>query len=203
MKKVFPILSATAFMFLISCNSSSTKTEEPKDTVMVKDASATNSTKVITKYKTVEVQPAVQTKFTEKYPKAADVQWVRYTDMPPVDIEWDWTGWPVLDSTDYAVNYNIDTTDYWSWYTPEGNWISTVTPVKSTEVPSAVNSVLQSQFANYTVTSVKRENDKNRTAYEIKMENGEDKMKVLIDENGNIMKKKGKENGQKTKEKMQ
>lgn len=199
MKKLFPALTAISMMFLISCNNSSTKKEEPKDTVIVKDA----STQVVTKYKTVEVQPTVQTKFVEKYPRAADVQWVRYADMPPIDFDWSLTNWPVLDSNDYAVNYTIDTANYWSWYTTEGDWISTITPIKSTQVPDAVNTVLLSQFANYNVTSVNKENDKNRTAYEIKMENGDDKMKVLIDENGNILKKKGKENGQKMKEKMQ
>jgi len=68
-------------------------------------------------------------------------------------------------------------------------------------LPDAVNKTLESQFPGYTITNVNKENDKNRTAYEIKMEKGEDKMKALIDQNGNVMKKKGKENGEKIKEK--
>ncbi len=194
----------TAFVMVLgalalSCNNPDEKTAEKKDTLLVAPTTVEKTTTI----KTVEVTPKIKTSFTEKYPKAADVQWTSYEDMQPLryDIDWELAGWPQPDTSYYTAYYIIDTIPYWSWYNKEGDWVATVTPVNTSGLPDAVNNVLQSQFAGYTIVSATKENDKNRAAYEIKMEKGEDKMKLLIDEKGNIMKKKGKENGQKIKEK--
>jgi hypothetical protein len=198
--KVQIITASVAVMALMAAcnNTGSSKTNETKDTAVV--VTTDKMDKVIT-VKTVEVTHVVKTKFETKYPKATKVEWTKYEAVPPIDLDWELTGWPTLDSMDYAAKYSIDNTDYWTWYTPEGEWIATVSTINVAGVPDAVNKTLQSQFEGYAVTSVNKENDKNRTAYEIKMEKGEDKMKALIDEKGNIMKKKGKVNGEKVKEK--
>ena len=197
--KVHIITASVAVMALMTAcnNTDSSKTSENKDTAVV--VTTDKMDKMVT-VKTVEVTPVVKTKFETKYPKATEVQWTKY-EAVPMDLDWELTGWPALDTMDYAAKYTIDNTDYWTWYTPEGEWIATVSTINVAGVPDAVNKTLQSQFEGYTVTSVNKENDKNRTAYEIKMEKGEDKMKTLIDEKGNVMKKKGKVNGEKVKEK--
>lgn len=69
------------------------------------------------------------------------------------------------------------------------------------KLPAAVNNAIQSQFADYKIVEVDKEHDKDRTTYEVDLEKGEDKMKVHFDENGKVVKKKGKVNGEKTKEK--
>ncbi len=201
MKKIVFHLALLVIVAATSCNNpGNAGNSKVKDTSVV--TTTENSYKRVKSVRAVEVAPVIQTKFVEKYPAAKEVEWTKFDQsMQPVDIEWDLTGWPVLDTSIYAANYTIDATDYWSWYTTSGDWISTVSTFSNNNLPDAVNQTLQAQFAGYTVTSVSKENDKNRTAYEIKMEKGEDKMKALIDEAGNVMKKKGKENGQKVKEK--
>jgi hypothetical protein len=204
MKKIMFPFAVLAIAATTSCNNSS-----DNDKTQVKDTianSTTENTTVHTKRikagKPVEVMPVIQTKFTEKYPTAKEVEWTKYDQaMQPIDIDWDLAGWAPLDTSIYTATYVIDTTDYWSWYTPSGDWIATVSTYPANGLPDAVNKTIQDQFPGYTVTSVNKENDKNRTAYEIKMEKGADKMKALIDESGNVMKKKGKENGEKVKEK--
>ncbi len=204
MKKIMIPFAALAIAVTTSCNNSS-----DADKTQVKDTTATTTTEHTTVHtkriksgKPVEVIPVIQTKFTEKYPEAKEVEWTKYDNaMAPIDIDWDLVGWAPLDTSIYTATYVIDTTDYWSWFTPSGDWIATVASIPSNGLPEAVNKTLESQFPGYTITSVNKENDKNRTAYEIKMEKGEDKMKALIDQNGNVMKKKGKENGEKVKEK--
>ena len=194
------IISATT-----GCNNSGASGDtQVKD----KDTSVTASTgnthhKRVKSTKAVEASPSVQTSFTAKYPAATDVEWTKFDEaVQPVDFDWDLTDWALPDTTIYTAAYTIDTTDYWSWYTPSGNWIGTVSTIpNNSNLPDAVNQTLQTQFDGYTVTSITKENDKNRTAYEIKMRKGDDKMKALIDENGTLMKKKGKESGQKIKEK--
>jgi len=106
-----------------------------------------------------------------------------------------------MDANDYVASFSMDGGDYWALYDSDGNWVGTVSNVNSSSLPASVNKTLQSQYGAYTVTSVKRENDKDRTAYEIQMESGADKLKLLVDENGKIMKKKGKVDDVKVKEK--
>jgi hypothetical protein len=202
MKKIMFPLAAFAIAVTTSCNNSADADKtQVKDTVVTTTAENTR-VKKIKAGKVVEVKPVIQTKFIEKYPEAKEVEWTMYDQsMQPIDIDWDLSGWAPLDTSIYTATYVMDNSDYWSWYTPSGDWIATVSTINANGLPEAVNKTLESQFSGYTVTSVTKENDKNRTAYEIKMEKGEDKMKALIDESGNVMKKKGKENGQKVKEK--
>jgi hypothetical protein len=203
MKKIMFPFAVLAITATTSCNNSADADKtQVKDTMVTSTASNDTHSKRVRTGKVVEVMPVIQTRFTEKYPTAKEVEWTKYeAEMQPLDIDWDLTGWAPLDTTVYTANYMMDNTDYWSWYTASGDWIATVASIPSNGLPEAVNKTLQSEFAGYTITSVNKENDKNRTAYEIKMEKGEDKMKALIDESGNVMKKKGKENGVKVKEK--
>ena len=64
-----------------------------------------------------------------------------------------------------------------------------------------MNKTIQAQYPGYTIVSVDKENDKNRTAYEVELSKGDDKAKVLIAENGNVLKKKAVTAGEKTKDK--
>lgn len=109
----------------------------------------------------------------------------------------------MLDANDYVVSYNWDGVDYYSWYDQDGNWIgSSGTLADISGLPTAVSNVVKKQFSGYTVTSIDKENDKDREAYEIKMEKGDDKMKALIASDGTVLKKKGRESGEKIKEKI-
>ena len=164
------------------------------------DSASTTETNTVTTKTSVEVPATTRTSFKAKYPKATEVSWSHY-QTTTIPIEWEWTGWPAMDTSDYVASFNVDGSDYWVWYDDGGDWVGTVTEINNSGLPAAVNNVIQLQYAGYTVVSAEKENDKNRTAYEIKMENGKDKMKLLIDENGTILKKKGIVNDQKIKEK--
>jgi hypothetical protein len=191
------VFIAGACIVFSSCGENSTSPEATKDTSGVNNTSvsATPATEP------VEVPPATKTHFETAYPNATNVTWTRY-DEPVSTIEWDWTAWPVLDTNDYVVNYDWNGMDYYTWYDENGNWIgSTGTVTDIANLPTAVSNAVKKQFSGYTVTSVDKENDKNREAYEIKMERGDDKMKALITSDGTVLKKKGKEDGEKVKEK--
>jgi hypothetical protein len=140
----------------------------------------------------VETQPTevLATNFQRDYPAATQVTWNRYVTVPDI-IDWEFTGWPTWDTSYYVVSFYDDGYNNWLVYDPVGEWRYSVTSINVSDLPSNVNTVLSSQFPGYTIVSVSKENDKNRSAYEVKMEKGTDKMTVLIDEQGNVMKKKG------------
>ena len=80
---------------------------------------------------------------------------------------------------------------YYAYYDPSGNWIGTayvLTDYKS--MPNGINTMITSKYAGYTITSVDRVMQKDRIAYEIQLKNGNSKAKILVDENGNIIKEK-------------
>lgn len=130
----------------------------------------------------------VRTAFQTKYPTATNVTWTPY--KPYDRINWEWTGWPSMDTTYYAVNYTIDNRPFWGWWDRNMNWIGSTSTIDSTILPDAVKSTIKKNYSGYTIRSIDEENDKNRTAYEIKLEKGTARSTVLIDQSGRILKKK-------------
>jgi hypothetical protein len=193
-------ITAIAAALLAACNN--TESDKTSDSTVTKDSITTplSDEPAKTDIKTVEVPVATKTHFEAKYPQASNVVWTRYETFPS-NLEWDWYGWPAMDSNDYVGYWGTTENPYWVWYDQDGNWIGAVETINISSVPDAVNKKLNTEFAGYTVGSVNKENDKNRVAYEISLSKGDDRVKVLIDEKGNVMKKKGTVNGEKIKEK--
>jgi hypothetical protein len=188
------MLGTAVIAVLASCGNAGSSENNPDST----GSSSSSETKTTTKK--VEVPEATRTSFEAKYPQAADVIWNYHEPVIVTPIAWEWTDWPVIDTNDYVANFKISEDDYWVWYDASGDWIATVAEVNDfSSLPAAVNNTIKTQFPGYTIKSVDKENDKNRTAYEIQMENGEDKMKALIAENGQVLKMKGKVDGEKIK----
>ena len=191
------MLVTAAIALLASCNNAGSD-KETKDTT----ATTVDNTNTRTDYTTIEVPAKTRTTFETKYPKATNVTWYRYDPDNQPMIEWEWYGWPMLDTNDYSARFNWEGRDYWVWYDDQGEWVGSVTNISDfSTLPAAVTSAINSQYSGYTISSVSQENDKNRNAYEITLTKGNDKVKVLIDENGKVMKKKAMIDGVKTKEK--
>jgi len=128
--------------------------------------------------------------FTNQYPSATNVVWSSY-DAAAVPIDWELAGWPMLDNGDYLVKFNMDNDDYYAWYDNDGNWIGTAMVISDYKrLPASINTMLSTDYPGYTITSVRREYKKDNMAYELQLKSGDSKMKLLVDENGNVIKKK-------------
>lgn len=201
MKWKIQMLAVITIGLLASCKNKSSGDTEQKDTILT--ATNTNEGMNSPSISAIEVPIGIKTTFEEKYPQATNVQWNYYRPVEPYYIDWEWRGWQQIDTTDYVVNYGWEGTDYISWYDDQGSWVATVSNISDYgTLPQPINDVISKQYNGYTITSVKKENDKNRTAYEINIEKGADNGKLLIDENGKILKKKITVDGETTKEKM-
>ena len=187
----------TIAVFATSCGESSTKDKATTEPISNIDNKMQEK---ITVVNIIDVPESMKLSFERQYPKGDNATWSSYE--PVTAFNWGWSGWPTMDTTDYMVKYTVDNSDYWTWYDNDNNWIGTVSAVTDfTGLPQAVNNSIQSKFPGYTIISVNKENDKNRTAYELELTKGEDKMKALIAENGDVLKKKGTVAGEKIKEK--
>lgn len=174
-------------VLLSACGDSTTeKTYNEKDTSSRATTEPNTATVVTPDYNPPD---NVRTAFSTKYPTATDVTWSPYKTYDR--INWEWTGWPSMDTTYYAVNYTVDNRRHWGWWDRNMSWIgSTSTIEDSTMLPDAVKKTIQKSYSGYKITSIDEETDKNRTAYEIKLEKGTAKASVLIDSKGKILKKK-------------
>lgn len=182
MKSIYAICMASVLL-LGACNDNDTDTYEDRST---ETTTSTNTSNPVTTTP-VNVPDNVRTDFQTRYPTATEVTWSPY--KPYDRINWDWTGWPVMDTTYYSVRYTIDNRPYWSWWDRNMNWIGSVGILEdSTKLPEPVKNTIAKNYSGYRITSIDEENDKDRTAYEIKLEKGDARAKLLIDKNGTILK---------------
>ena len=136
------------------------------------------------------VPASVQNNFNAQFPGAAQVNWGPYNSSQ-VPIDWEMTGWTVLDKDDYSVTYMLDGQRQIAWYDSEGNWIGSSYVVTDPKIlPSAVHTMLQQKYPGFTLDKIDKEMWKDQVAYELKLKNGENKLKLLVDANGNVLKEK-------------
>ena len=183
MKKNWIVIIASGFL-LAACGDSNTETSYNEKTTET-PAPTINTTPETPVYNPPD---NVRVAFQTKYPNASDVSWSAY--KPYERINWEWTGWPSMDSTYYVVNYKMDNRSFWSWWDRNTNWIGSSSVIEdSTMLPDPVKKTIKNNYAGYKITSIDEENDKNRTAYEIKLEKGDARARILVDMNGKILKK--------------
>jgi hypothetical protein len=192
MKHHFHLLVVAGMVLLTSCKNNSASNQDTGDTTTTVTTSTTDQAML----DNVTVPVPVRTDFDTKFPQASNIRW-QYHRPDLADFEWDWSGWPAMDDKDYVASFNWDGNEYWAWYDQDGNWIGTVNRIADhSTLPASVNDAVRNNYSGASIVRADRENDKNRTAYEIELDNG---TKLLIDDNGNILKKKDASTDTKTK----
>jgi len=141
----------------------------------------------------VTVPANIRNSFAVAYPDATVVVWDKYDDAT-VPIDWEMTGWPVLTSDAYVVNYKMGNDQYYSWYDANGTLVGTAYAISDySRLPYAVNQTLAEKYKGYTIETVQREVYKSQSAYEIKLKAVDDsRIKLVVDTNGNVLKEKQK-----------
>ena len=140
---------------------------------------------------TVGVPSNIQSTFSTQYPTAGNVTWSAYDANVAPMVDWDLNGWPALGEGAYVATFNLNNDKYYSWYDANGDWIGTAYALGDYKsLPSPVNTTINDKFPGYTISSVNREMQKDKMAYEITLKNGDNKAKLLIDDNGTIIKQK-------------
>jgi hypothetical protein len=105
--------------------------------------------------------------------------------------DWEFSGWPVLTESDYAVQFDLDNERYYSWYNEDGTWVGTAYVVNDyNTLPVYVHNTISNKYPAYTISSVNRTYDRDMITYEVMLKSPDNKMLVLIDENGNVIRYK-------------
>lgn len=173
--KLLSLVAAAALLF--SCGTSTSTT------------TATSTSE----HSAMGIPAGIQNSFAAQYPDATNVTWSTY-DATTLPIDWELTDWPALANDDYVVTFDMGGNQYFAWYDNEGTWVgSTYTVADHASLPSAVSAFIKSQYPGYTLEKVQRELWKDRLAYELKLSSGENKVKLLIGDDGTVLKQKMKD----------
>jgi hypothetical protein len=169
MKKILCFIAAAALL-VTSCETSRTSTSN--------DAA-------------YDLPVAIRSDFQAQYPTASGVTWTQF-DIAATPIDWEMSGWAPLDANDYVVTFDMGTDRYYAYYDSDGTWVGTAyTVANHNNLPSAVYGTLNAQYKDYTIERIDRELWGDNTAYEIKLRRSDDdKIKLLIDSNGTVLKQK-------------
>ncbi len=132
----------------------------------------------------------LQTSFGTQYPAASNVAWSAYSESA-VPIDWELSGWGPIDSRGHMVAFDMEGQRYYAWYDANNSWLgSTFTVTDHSKLPTAVQDLIRNKYGSYTLEKVDQEMWKDQVAYEVKLKNGESKVKLLVDNNGNVLKEK-------------
>jgi hypothetical protein len=161
-------------------------------TLLLSCGTTTTTTTTTSDNSAFAVPATISTTFTTQYPSATNVVWSAYNVSAAPMVDWDLVGWTPLDAGDYMVTYTMDGQNYYGWYDDAGSWVgSTYAITDYNTLPASINTMITNQYTGYTIEGVQREYWKDNTAYEIKLKKGDnDKVKLLVDANGNVLKQK-------------
>jgi len=118
-----------------------------------------------------EVTLKVKTAFTQKFPMATKAKWDRENEK-----EWE-------------VEFKMDGRSYSANYDNEGNWMETEYAITKAEIPVAVQSTLDKDFAGYRVNESEISETAAGKAYEFLLKKASEKIEVAFDINGKLINK--------------
>jgi hypothetical protein len=134
-----------------------------------------------------------QQAFLTQYPGSTNVVWSYYEPNTVILNDWELLGWRALDANDYVVKFDMDGEKYYAYYDADGTWIGSAYAVRDyNTLPSAIHNSISTNYPGYTIMSVNRELQKDRMAYEVTLKGTENKVVMLVDNDGNIIKYKTK-----------
>lgn len=114
---------------------------------------------------TKDVPKAVINNFEKAFPDARDMEWEKEKDH-------------------YEVDFEVEETDFSARYDANGNRIMYKQDIRNQEIPDAVSSALQEDFAKYQVDDVEKVERDGKAYYQIELEGKIFDKKKIFTENG-------------------
>jgi len=112
-----------------------------------------------------------KTTFSQKFPKASNAKWSKENDK-----EWE-------------VEFKMDGKDFSANFNNAGAWIETEYAISTNEIPLAVKTTLDKEFAGYKIKVSELSETKDGKTFEFVIEKGESKMELAINGNGKVLNK--------------
>ena len=118
-----------------------------------------------------KVPAAVSTAFKTKFPSATKINWE-------------------MEKSEYEANFNLNGVETSANFDNTGKWLETETEIKTSALPTAIQSTLAKDFAGFKVNEASKiESVKNGNCYEAEVEKGEETFDVLLTAEGKVLNK--------------
>jgi len=118
------------------------------------------------------VPAKVKTAFEQKFPDAKKVKWEK-------ENEQEWEAEFKMKGIEYSANFDIN-----------GSWKETEYEIKKSEIPAAIKTTLESEFADYKIEEAEVSETKEAKVYEVELEKNESEIEVVFTADGKIIKQK-------------
>jgi hypothetical protein len=127
----------------------------------------------------ISVPDEVTAAFNAKFSGATDINWGKES------------------AAEYEAEFNLNGKTMSANFDAAGKWIETESKLSKNELPSAVLSILKSEYGNYQVLKAERLEKPGKPAtFEVKLSKDETVVEVVVDESGKLLKKEINEKGE-------
>ncbi len=185
------LISGLCSVGLWACNDTNeaSDTESSVTTTTMNESSAEVDNTAVD-MDTAMVPTTARSSFSTKYSNASNTRWGRY--QPENDGYNDTYQEAQLDTSVFEVNYRYNDNDYRSWYDSQGAWLGTMYYIPVEQVPMDVKTAVEKAYSGYNIVKVGEEEYKDGKKYDIKLEKGDEKIKIHVTSSGEILKYKEK-----------
>jgi len=118
-----------------------------------------------------DVPAGVASSLSQKFPKASNVKWARENDK-------EWEAEFKNDGKEYSANFDNS-----------GTWMETEYEISIKEIPAAVKTTLDKEFAGFKIKVSEISETKDAKVYEFVLEKGETSMEAAIAPDGKVLSK--------------
>lgn len=130
-----------------------------------------------------KVPAAVKAALTKRFPTAKQVAWEKE------------------DAQAYEAKFTIGDNKQSANFDTNGNWLSTETNLKKTDLPAAIQSSIAKNFAGYDIDDPEKVESSEGVLYEVKLKKEGKKLEVVFLPDGTVKKQKEHKSGDKDKKK--
>lgn len=118
-----------------------------------------------------EAPANVKSAFSQKFPAATKVEWGKEGDK-------EWEAEFMFNGKEYSANFDN-----------AGKWMETESEISVKDLPAVVKTTLDKESAGYKIKESLVTETSDLKAYEFVIEKGKDKLEIVIDQNGKMIKK--------------
>lgn len=123
-----------------------------------------------------QVPPVIVQAFQATFPDASEIEWEQ-------------------DGENYKVEFELGvfmlSNDHDVWFDKAGNIVKHKEEISKSDLPKAVLAKIKSDFNGYRIDDPKKITTGRTVIYEMELEKHQSEWKVIIDENGTVLSKKG------------
>jgi hypothetical protein len=117
-----------------------------------------------------DVPTKVKEAFTQKFPDATSINWDKEND------------------TEWEAEFKMNGTEYSANFDNTGVWVETEYKISSADIPSAVKTTLEKEYAGYSIEGAEISETTDGRVIELVLKSGKEKTEVIMDMEGNIVK---------------